>query len=258
MNTRIGLVTVFAFAVAGLIAIPRLGFGQGIQANAAAVRPLQITGLLSGHTPVYYKNRNRYHKLAYHSGQRIFNKFTAIRFKNTGDRVIAKITFELIAYDDVYHPIRGASGKPVIKNMVASGALAPGATRTLVNANTVWAVPANYLLGCVLMSGISVVYADGATVTIPEADVNEYFLASLSNQCGIPAGSAGSGPRTFTTGPSPYIAGVYPARWMVQRDYHLLYRQPFVAPGDTQPLCAPGSMLEEYCVAGPGNGNLPE
>lgn len=250
MNIRISLVAAFALVSAATIGMPGVGFARGIQADATAGRPLQISGFLSGHTPVYYKNRNRYRALAYHSDKRIFNRFTAIRFENSGAQAIEKITFQLAAYDDVYRPILGESGKPVVKNLVATGPFAPRTTHTLVNANTVWAIPADSGLGCIRMSGIRVVYADGSMVSIPKAEVKDHFPVWLSNKCGVPAGTQTQHPYAFEAGPSPYIAGVYPARWMILGNYHLLYRQPFIAPGDTQPLCAVGPMLEEYCRTG--------
>lgn len=247
MSPSNSLVLTLVLAAAAAAIVP--GRAEA-QAGAAAEPPVQISGFLTGHTRLYYKNRNRYHALAYQRGVRIFNKFTAVRFVNNSAQAIQKIIFELAAYDNGYHAIHRQDGKLVVKNMVATGPFAPAVTQVLVNANTVWVIPSGSGLGCVRMTGINLTYADGSTATVPESEVNRYFIASLNNSCGVPAGKAAKSRDNFATGPSPYIAGVYPAKWMtVGLPMNELARQPFVAPSDTQPLCVVGSFLEENCAA---------
>lgn len=209
-------------------------------------RPVLINQFLSGPTWVYYKNRNRYHRLAYHDHVRIFNRYAAVSFTNTAARPIEKITFDFAAYGDNYRPAVGASGRQVVKQLVAQGPFAPGTRHTLVNANVVWTLPAQYGLGCVLLNGMHIVYTDGSSVEVKTGEVPRYLAPQLSNQCGV-SQSTRSNVITGWVGPSPFIAGVYPAKWMIMGERQTLYLQPFVPPAASQPLCAVGSLLEETC-----------
>lgn len=248
MNIKNSIVAVVAlgFVAGANLAIAQSGNGG---ANAAAAsQPLQVYQLLSGPTSVYYKNRNRYHDLAYAGHVKIFNKFTAVSFINDATQPIRTITFQLAAYSDDYRPVVGANGQPVIKRLVATGPFAPGAKHTLVNANVVWLVPPGNGLGCVRLNGLQIDYADGTSTTVSAENIPQYLAPQLSNKCGIPPSSC-PGAHTGWAGPTPFIAGVYPARWMIvglsKAD---LARQPFVSPGDTQLLCAVDSFLEEACA----------
>lgn len=210
--------------------------------------PLQVYQLLSGPTWVYYKNHNRYRNLAYSNHVKIFNRFTAVSFINTASQSIQQVTFKLAADSDGYRPVLGANGQPVIKQLVASGPFAPGAKQTLVNATVVWSIPPGNGLGCVLLSGIQIVYVDGSSTSVSAADIGQYLAAHLNNKCGIP-------PRNRGVGPTPYIAGVYPARWMILHERQNLYRQPYVPPSDTQALCAVGGLVAETCAAEQGKSD---
>lgn len=248
MNIRNLIVAVVAlgFVAGAYVAIAQPG---NVGANtAAAPQPLRVYQLLSGRTPVYYKNGNRYRSLAYANHVKIYNLFTAVNFANTASQPIQQITFELAAYSDGYRPALGANGEQVVKQLVASGPFAPGTKHTLVNANVVWSIPPGYGLGCVLLNGMQIAYADGTSVSIAAGDIPQYLSPQLSNKCGIPP-RAQQVPGHFYAGPSPYIAGVYPARWMVLLDYQDLHRQPFVPPSASQPLCAVGGLLAETCGA---------
>lgn len=247
MNKRVIFPAIVALAFAGgaNLAIAQSGHG-GVNA-VAAPQPLQVYQLLSGPTWVYYKNGNRYRSLAYANHVKIFNKFTAVSFANTASQPIQQITFELAAYSDDYHPVLGPNGQTVVKQLVASGPFAPGTKHTLVNANVVWSIPPGYGLGCVLLNGMQIVYADGTSVSVSAADVGQYLARGLSNQCGIPPRSR-PGTHTGWAGPTPFIAGVYPARWMLLHDDQDLHRQPYVPPSASQPLCAVGGLLAETCV----------
>ena len=215
--------------------------------DAATMRqPLQVYHLLSGPAWIYYKNRNRYHKLAYANHLKIFNKFTAISFVNTASQTIRQVSFELAAYSDVYRPVIGANGHPVVKRLVATGPFAPGAKQTLVNANVVWSIPPGNGLGCVRLSGMQIVFADDSSTSVPASELEHYLAPQLSNSCGVPPDSP-QGVHRGWVGPTPYISGVFPAKWMVLHNYQDLYRQPYVPPADTQPLCAVGSFLQENC-----------
>lgn len=214
--------------------------------SSQASRPVVINQFLSGPTWVYYKNRNRYHSLAYHDHIRIFSRYAAVSFTNAATRPIEKITFDFAAYGDNYRPAVDADGRQVIKQLVAQGPFAPGTRHTLVNSNVVWSLPAQYGLGCVLLNGMQIVYADGSSTEVKTDEVPRYLVPQLSNQCGVPASTQ---PRVVTgwVGPSPFIAGVYPAKWMIMGERQTLYLQPFVPPSASQPLCAVGSLLEETC-----------
>lgn len=241
-----------AAAASGLglcISLPGPSIAATTRINADVNQPLLVTQLLSGHIHIYYKNRNRYRALAYKNRYLVFNKFTAVSFVNTGQQPIEKITFRLAAFDNGYSPILNQDGQPVVKNMVASGPFAPDTTHSLVNANTVWTIPSGNGLGCIRLSGIAISYADGSTSTVPEAEINHYLPARLSNNCGVPAGRAAHQPRNFVTGPSPYIAGVYPAQWMITGLSRAEWsRQSYVPPSKTQFLCPVGSLVEETCI----------
>lgn len=238
-------VVALCFVVGACVALAQSGSGG---ANAAiASQPLQVYQLLSGRTPIYYKNGNRYRSLAYANHVKIYNLFTAVSFTNTASQPIQQITFELAAYSDGYRPVLSANGGQVVKQLVASGPFAPGTKHTLVNANVVWSIPPGNGLGCVLLNRLQIVYADGTSANVSAADIGQYVAPQLGNKCGNPP-RAQQAPGHFYAGPSAFIAGVYPARWMVLHDYQDLHRQPFVPPSASQPLCAVGGFLEEACV----------
>lgn len=247
MNKSIIFPAIVALAFAGGANLVIAQSGNGGANAAAASRSLRVEQLLSGPTWIYYKNGNRYRSLAYANHVKIFNKFTAVSFANTASQPIRQITFELAAYSDGYRPVLGTNGQPVIKQLIATGPFAPGAKHTLVNANVVWSIPPGNGLGCVRLSGLQIDYADGTSTTVAAENVSQYLAPQLSNKCGSPP-HAQQAPGHFYAGPSPYIAGVYPARWMVLHDYQELHRQPFVPPSASQPLCTVGGFLAETCV----------
>lgn len=248
MNIRNLVVAAIILGCAAGAGLTNAQPASGSVKTAAASHSLRIDQLLSGPTWVYYKNYNRYRSLAYANHVKTFNKFTAISFINKASQPIQQITFELAAYSDDYRPVLGANGKQVVKQLVASGPFAPGTKHTLVNANVVWSIPPGYGLGCVLLNGLRVIYTDGTSVSIAAGDIPQYISPQLSNRCGIPPRSR-PGVHSGWVGPSPFIAGVYPAKWMILRDYQDLYRQPYVPLSDTQPLCAVGAFLQENCGA---------
>ncbi|MGH8283690.1 MAG: hypothetical protein ACRESE_07580 [Gammaproteobacteria bacterium] len=224
---------------------------QSIGSSVAAAdvySSLRVYQLLIGPTWLYYQNRNRYRSLAYADHVKIFNKFTAVSFINTASQSIQQVTFELAAYSDGYRPVLDSNGQPLIKQLVATGPFAPGTKQTLVNANVVWSIPPGNGLGCVRLNGMQIVYADGSSTSVTASDVSRYLAPSLSNTCGVPPRNH-VGVHSLWVGPSPYIVGVYPARWMVLHEYEKLYRQPYIPPSDMQPLCAVGSLVEETCGA---------
>ena len=251
MNIRILAVAIIALSFAAGAGVSNARSANTGVNTAAVPRPIQVVQLLSGPTWVYYKNRNRYRSLAYNHHINIFNKFTAVSFINTGSQPIQQVTFELAAYGDVYRPVLGANGRPVVKNLVAIGPFAPGARQTLANANVVWSIPPGNGLGCVRLSGMQIVFADDSSTSVPASDIEQYLAPQLSNSCGVPPDSR-PGVHRGWVGPTPFIPGVFPAKWMVLHNYQDLYRQPYVPPADTQPLCAVGSFLQENCGAEPG------
>ena len=250
MKIRISVAAIIALGFAAGAGVANAQSGSAGVNVAAVRRPIHVFQLLSGPTWVYYKNRNRYHSLAYANHVKIFNKFTAVSFINTASQPIQRITFELAAYSDSYRPVLGPSGRPVVKHLVAIGLFAPGAKQTLVNANVVWSIPPGNGLGCVRLSGMQIAYADGSSVNVAASKVSKYLAPQLSNSCGIPPDSR-PGVHRGWVGPTPFIPGVFPAKWMVLHNYQDLYRQPYVPPSDVQPLCAVGSFLQENCGAEP-------
>lgn len=227
--------------------------GGGVTA-ATVQKPVQIYQLLSGPTRLYYQNRNRYRSLAYANHVKIFNKFTAVSFMNTTSQPIQEIIFQLAAYSDDYRAVLDPNGQPVIKQLIASGPFTPGTKQTLVNANVVWSIPPGNGLGCVRLNGMQIVYADGSSTTVAATEVGQYLSPRISNNCGVPPSHRIAGVSRVTTGPSPYIASVYPAKWMIMREP--LFRQPFVPPSNTQALCAVGSLLTETCGVAPDSSSL--
>ncbi|MGH8283030.1 MAG: hypothetical protein ACRESE_04210 [Gammaproteobacteria bacterium] len=116
-----------------------------------------------------------------------------------------------------------------------------------MNANVVWSIPPGNGLGCVRLNGMQIVYADGSSTTVSAAEIEQYISPRLSNHCGVPPRYPDA--HSHWVGPSPYIAGVYPAKWMYMEETQTLYRQPYVPPSDMQSLCAVGSLVEETCAA---------
>lgn len=203
MKWRIIVLAIVALAFAGSANM------AGAQSANTGVdtthEPVQVYQLLSGPTWVYYKNRNRYHDLAYAGHVKIFNKFTAVSFINDATQPIQTITFQLAAYSDDYRPVVGANGQLVIKRLVATGPFAPGAKHTLVNANVVWSVPPGNGLGCVRLNGLQIDYADGTSTAVSAENISQYLAPQLSNKCGIPPSSR-PGAHTGWVGPTPFIA----------------------------------------------------
>lgn len=245
MTVRTAFIALALLGVAvSAMASASTGVSNPAEATAQAQPAVRINQFLSGDIWIYYKNRNRYHRLAYHEHVRIFNRYAAVSFTNTASQPIEKISFEFAAYGDDYRPVVSADGQQVVKQLVAQGPFAPGTSHTLVNANVVWSLPAQYSLGCVLLNGMQIVYANGSSAEVHANDVSRYLAPQLSNSCGVPPGGHRS---RYWTGPSPFIAGVYPTRWMTLGERQTLYLQPFVPPSASQPLCAVGSLLEETC-----------
>ncbi|MHB8406474.1 MAG: hypothetical protein ACYDCJ_13765 [Gammaproteobacteria bacterium] len=245
MCIKTALIGLALLGLAACASTPNERFAGNVTAAVNAQRPLVIYQFLSAPTLIYYKNANRYRNLAYANRYKIFNKFTAVSFINTAQQPIQHVTFQFAAYNDSYQPVMNQNGQPVVKNLTVHGAIAPGADRTLVNANIVWTIPPGNGLGCIRLTGIHIVYADGSSVAVAAPEVGQYLAPQISNTCGVPPSHQLAGVSRVTTGPSPYIAGVYPAKWMLMHEP--LFRQPFVPPSNTQPLCAVGSLLTETC-----------
>jgi hypothetical protein len=192
-------------------------------ADAAAKPPLLISEYLSAPTWIYYKNSDLYQSLSYASKESIYNRFTAMRFTNTSAQAITAVQFDLTAYDN-NQPILGADGKPMVKHLVASGTLAPGAERVAKNDNTVWALPNDSQFTCARVTAIKVSYADGSSQELisPEA-VRQAVAPQVNVDCGGDY--------------EPTMAGVYPPNEVILGTEHdVLWRQPFVAPADTVAL----------------------
>jgi len=192
-------------------------------ADDAAKPPLLISEYLSAPTWIYYKNSDRYQSLSYANKQGIYNRFTAMRFTNTSAQAITAVQFDLTAYDN-NRPILGADGKPMVKHLVVSGTLAPGAQRVAKNDNTVWALPNDSQFTCARITAIKVSYADGSSqeLTSPEA-VRQAVARQVNVDCGGDY--------------DPVMAGVYPPREIIMgTEKDVLWKQPFVEPADTVQL----------------------
>ena len=128
--------------------------------------------------------------------------------------------FDLTAYDN-NRPILGADSKPMVKHLVVSGTLAPGAERVAKNDNTVWELPHDNQFTCARLTAIKVSYADGSSqeLTSPEA-VRQAVGPQVNMDCGGDY--------------QPFMAGVYPPHEIIMGTEGLvLWKQPFVAPSDT-------------------------
>ena len=214
------LKTVFASSITFGLALCASGAAL---ADAAAKPPLLISEYLSAPTWIYYKNSDLYQSLSYANKEGIYNRFTAMRFTNTSALAITAVQFDLTAYDN-NRPILGADGKPMVKHLVASGTLAPGAERVAKNDNTVWALPNDSQFTCARITAIKVSYADGSSqeLTSPEA-VRQAVAPQVNMDCGGDY--------------EPSMAGVYPPHEVIIGTEHdVLWRQPFVAPSDTVEL----------------------
>jgi hypothetical protein len=216
------LKTVFASSITLGLALCAAAPGAAL-ADDAAKPPLLVSEYLSAPTWIYYKNSDRYQSLSYADKQDIYNRFTAMRFSNTSALAITAVQFDLTAYDN-NRPILGADGKPVVKHLVASGTLAPGAGRVAKNDNTVWALPNDSQFTCARITAIKVSYADGSSreLTSPEA-VRQAVARQVNMDCGGDY--------------EPVMAGVYPPREVILgTEKDVLWHQPFVAPADTVQL----------------------
>jgi hypothetical protein len=216
------LKTVFASSVTLGLALCASAPGAAL-ADAAAKPPLLISEYLSAPTWIYYKNSDLYDSLAYATKEGIYNRFTAMRFTNTSAQAITAVQFDLTAYDN-NRPILGKDGAPVVKHLVASGTLAPGAERVAKNDNTVWALPNDSQFTCARVTAIKVSYADGSSqeLTSPEA-VRQAVERQVNVDCGGDY--------------EPTMAGVYPPHEVILGTEHdVLWRQPFVTPSDTVEL----------------------
>jgi hypothetical protein len=217
------LKTVFASSMALGLALCASAPSAALADGTAAKPPLLISEYLSALTWIYYKDSDLYHGLAYANKEGIYNRFTAMRFTNTSALAITNVQFDLTAYDN-NRPILGADGKPMVKHLVASGTLAPGADRVAKNDNTVWALPHDNQFTCARLTAIKVSYADGSSqeLTSPEA-VRQAVAPQVDVDC------SGNYP--------PFMAGVYPPHEVIiGTEDQVLWHQPFVAPTDTVQL----------------------
>jgi hypothetical protein len=146
-----------------------------------------------------------------------------MRFTNTSAQAITAVQFDLTAYDN-NQPILGADGKPMVKHMMASGTLAPGAERVAKNDNTVWALPNDSQFTCARVTAIKVSYADGSNQELTSLEAVRQAVAPQVNvDCGGDY--------------EPTMAGVYPPNEVILgTEKDVLWRQPFVAPSDTVAL----------------------
>ncbi|HEY4126778.1 MAG TPA: hypothetical protein VGN70_01895 [Gammaproteobacteria bacterium] len=220
MNLKTVLASSLSLGLALCASLPAAAIADD---SAVAKPPLLVSEYLSAPTWVYYKNSDQYHSLAYANKEKIYNRFTAMRFTNTSAQAISSVQFELTAYDN-NRPIVDADGKPMVKHLVASGTLAPGAERVAKNDNTVWALPPDNQFTCARLTAIKVSYADGSSqdLTAPDA-VRQAVGPQVNVDCG---GSY-----------YPFMAGVYPPHEVIiGTEDQVIWHQPFVAPSDTVEL----------------------
>lgn len=235
VNRRMTMKFTKAVSATAIIGMLACAPASVLAAPADAAAPaLVVNRFLTAPAPVYYQNHNRYRKLEYNDNVKIYNRLTAVSFTNRSAQPISKIDFTFAAYSDTYRPVL-SNGSVVVRHMIATGPFAPGEKYTLANSQTVWQLPPNNGLGCALLHGIEITYADGTTQSVPAAEIDRYLTPYLQNSCGIPA-RAWEAPGRMRVGPSAYIPGVYPN--IALRSNEQIYRQPYVAPSDTQPLCA--------------------
>ncbi|MGH8278314.1 MAG: hypothetical protein ACRETQ_01935 [Gammaproteobacteria bacterium] len=238
MKIRIAVSAAAALGLLVCMSAPVLAAPSDADAPA-----LVVDQFLTAPAPVYYQSVNRYRELEYNNNVKIYNRLTAVSFTNRAAQPISTVTFTFAAYSQMYRPVMN-NGNAVVKHLVATGPFAPGAKYTLANSQTVWQLPPGNGLGCALLQGIEISYADGTTQSVPAAEINQYLAPPLKNTCGIPA-RARQVPGHVRAGPSAFIPGVYPD--IALRSNDQIYRQPYVAPSDTQPLCALNKKDTHIC-----------
>lgn len=242
------------FSAIGVVALSGLASNavsaRGAQAANAADQSLLVDQFFSGDTLLHKKHRNQYNSFSHAHRVRIFNRFTGVSFTNTASQPIRTVTFDLYAYGDTYAPVLDPAGEPVVKQLVADGPFQPGSKYTLANSNVVWSLPSGDSLGCVLLKGMHISFADGTTMDVGQGDVSRYLSPHLANHCGVGASGLAASVSGWN-GAAPYLVDLHPTRWMALHEYQLLRNQPFVAPGTAQHLCATGSAVEETCGVAP-------